>query len=161
MKAEIIGQAIIVDLSSEEVFKVQAGGNIGDRSGVTLPDAKINVWPLSAIEPDNSLKDHWSMDRLEIGLKAPFRGRLDTDGDLSIFVPAIKLSDVRIAKAHLPRKSIETPSLKGEDRETFLSSVIPKKGVIVNFGGSLRKIDTDSCYYDNGQRRTTRRKSAH
>ncbi len=150
MKAERTPQAIIVSLSSEEVFAVRAGRVVGDRPGVTLPEAKISVWPLSAIEPDNSSKDHWSIDRLERGLAAPLRARLDTDGDLSVFVPAIKLSDVRITDGRLSRELIETPDLKGEDREKFLSGAIPEKGIIVNFGGSLKKVNIGSYCYSNG-----------
>lgn len=147
MKAERTEQAIIAHLSQEEVFSIQAGNVVSGRPGITLPDAKINVWPLSAIEPDDSLKDKWELDRLEKGVSAPLKGRLDTDGDLSIFVPAIKLSDVRIPGARIARESIETPGTKAEDRERFLLHAIPEKGVIVAFGGSLKHVDVNDTYY--------------
>lgn len=148
MKAERTERAIIVHLSQEEVFSIQAGNVVSDRPGITLPEAKIHVWPLSAIEPDDSLKDRWSIDKLEKGLNAPLKGRIDTDGDLSVFVPAIKLSDVRIAGGSLPRELIETPGTKDEDREAFLRHAIPQKGVIVNFGSSLKVINVNAVYYE-------------
>lgn len=147
MKAERKGQAIVVSLSAEETFSVQAGNVVSSRPGVTLPDAKINVWPLSAIKPDNSLKDKWAIDRFEKGLVAPLEGRLDRDGDLAIFVPAIKLSDVRISGGNIPREQVETPGTKDEDRERFLGHTIPEKGVIVVFGGSIKEIDVNNIYY--------------
>ena len=147
MKTEIKHKAIVVSLSQEETFKLQAGATISDRPGVTMPDAKITVWPLSAIEHDDSLKDQWSLDRLEKGSKASLKGRLDTDGDLSVFVPAIKLSDVRISLANLPREKIKTPGVEGEDRETVLAHQIPEHGVIVNFGGSLKEVDANTFFY--------------
>lgn len=137
MKSEKTGNTLTVHLSQDEIFRLQAGNVVSDRPGVTLPDAKIHVWPLSAREPDDSLKDQWSMDRLEKGLSAPLKARLDTDGDLSVFIPAIKLGDVRISGASIARDSIETPGVKDEVREKFLRHVIPDKGLIVNFGGSL------------------------
>lgn len=141
MEAERTGKAIIVHLSQEEVFAIQAGNVIGDRPGVTIPDAKIQVFPLSAIEPDDSLEDKWVTDRVEKGLKVPIRGRLDTDGDLSVFIPALKLSDVRISSGSIARESIETPGVEGKDRKRLLHHAIPENGVIVKFGGSLRVID--------------------
>ncbi len=146
MKAERTPQAIVIRLSEEETFRVKAGNVVGDRPGITLPDAKINVWPLSAIEPDDSLQDQWSLDRLEKGLSVPLKGRIDTDGDLSIFVPAITLSDVRISGRSIARESIETPGTRDEDREEYLSKTIPEKGVIVVFGGSLRVVDINASF---------------
>ncbi len=148
MKAEKREQFIIVSLSQEETFSVQAGNVVSDRPGITFPDAKINVWSLNAIEPDDSLKDQWELDRLEKGLSAQLKGRLDTDGDLSIFVPAIKLGDVRISGSSIARELIETPGTKDEDRERFLHHAIPAKGVIVAFGGSLRVVDVNAAYYE-------------
>ena len=147
MKTEKTPKIIVVSLSQEEVFKIQAGNVVSDRPGITMPDAKINVWPLSDIEPDDSLKDRWSDDRLEKGLRAPLRGRMDTDGDLSVFVPAIKLSDVRISFASLPREAIIMPGTRDEDKKEFLKKAIPEKGVIVAFGGSLRIVDVNAEYY--------------
>ena len=147
MKAEIKHKVIVVSLTQEETFAIQDGKAISDRPGVTMPDAKINVWPLSAIEPDDSLKDRWSDDRLEKGLRAPLRGRMDTDGDLSVFVPAIKLSDVRISFASLPREAIIMPGTKDEDKDEFVKKAIPEKGVIVAFGGSLKVVDVNATYY--------------
>ena len=147
MKVERTEEQISLRLSQEEVFKIQAGNVVSDRPGITMPDAKINVWPLSAIEPDDSLKDRWSDDRLEKGLRAPLRGRMDTDGDLSVFVPAIKLSDVRISFASLPREAIIMPGTRDEDKKEFLKKAIPERGIIVHFGGSLKVIDVPRLYY--------------
>jgi len=147
MKAERAGSVIVVHLSQEETFRIQADNVVSDRPGITMPDAKINVWPLSAIEPDDSLKDKWELDRMQKGLSAPLKGRIYTDGDLSIFVPAIKLSDVRISGGSIARESIETPGTKDEDRERFLHHAILKKGVIVKFGGSLKVISVGPAAY--------------
>lgn len=141
MKSEKTGHALTIHLSQDEVFELQAGNVVGDRPGVTIPDAKVNVLPLSAKEPDNSLEDQWSIDRREKGLSAPLKARLDTDGDLAVFVPAIKLSDVRISGASIARDLIETPGVKDEAREKFLRHAIPDKGVIVSFSGSLKVIE--------------------
>lgn len=144
MKSEKKGDMLAVHLSQDEVFRLQAGNVVGDRLGLTLPDAKINVWPLSAIKPDDSLRDKWTMDGLEKGLAVPLEARMDTDGNLSVFVPAIKLTDVRISGAHIARESIETPGLKDKGREGLLHHAIPEKGVIVAFGGSLKEVDVNT-----------------
>ncbi len=147
MKTEKSGDTLTINLSQDEVFRIQAGDVVTDRPGVTMPDAKIHVWPLSVIDSDDSLKDKWSVDRLEKGLSTPLKARLDTDGNLSVFVPAIKLSDVRISGANIARDLIQTPGVKDGDRERFLHHVIPTKGVIVNFGGSLKVIEIGPTAY--------------
>lgn len=141
MKAERGERFIVVSLTREEVFSVQAGRTIGDRPGVILPESKIEVLPLSAVEEDNSLNDRWAIDRLDKGLAAPLKANLFPNGDLQIFVPAIKLADVRISHARLPRESIKTPMTEEKDHKEYVSMTIPEKGVIVNFGGSLRIIE--------------------
>ncbi len=147
MKAERKNNAIVVHLSADETLKLQDGQNVGGRFGVTSPDAKITVWPLNAIANDDSLKDLWSLDRLEKASKASLEGRLDIDGDLALFVPAIKFSDVRISSASLPKEEIKTPGVEGEDRKTVLARQIPEKGIIVNFGGSLKEVDVNTFSY--------------
>jgi len=147
MKAERTPQAIIVRLSQEETFSVQAGRTIGDRPRAILPDSKIEVAPLSAVQEDDSLKDQWSLDRLEKGLKTPLKGNLFPNGDLQVLVPAIKFSDVRISHASLPRETIVTPMTEDKDRAEYLSKTIPEKGVIVVFGGSLKTVDVNASFY--------------
>lgn len=148
MKAERTQQTIIVRVSQEEVFSIQAGRTIGDRTRVILPESKIEVSPLSAVEEDNSLKDRWAIDRLEKGLAARLKANLFPNGDLQIFVPAIKLADVRISHATLSRESIATPMTRDKDREEYLSKTIPEKAVIVTFGGSLKMIDVNAAYLE-------------
>ena len=137
MEVERKGKQIVVNLTREEVFGLQEGKTIhGGRPGVTMPDAKVEVIPLSAIEPDDSAKDRYSDDRLEKAIKAPLKGNLFSNGDLQIIVPAIKLTDVRLANARLPRESIETPT--SNDKKGLVEHVIPQDGVRLNFGGSLK-----------------------
>lgn len=151
MKAEKREQFIVVSLSREEIFSVQAGRTIGDRPRAILPDSKIEVAPLSAVQEDNSLENQWSLDRLEQGIKAPLKGNLFPNGDLQILVPAIKLSDVRISHARLPRGDIATPMTDEKDRTEYLSKTIPEKGVIVVFGGSLRVVDVNASFIKLGK----------
>ena len=139
MRSERNEQSIAVYLTAEEVFCLQAGQTVGERLGVTVPESKVEVLPLCAVEEDDSLKDkRWSDDRLNVGQKALLRGRLYTNGDLQVIVSAITLNDVRIRAAHLPREKIETPMT---DDRGFLTHVIPEGGVIVHLGGSLQIVD--------------------
>ncbi|GAI42640.1 unnamed protein product, partial [marine sediment metagenome] len=115
MRAEREQNQITISLTAKEVHALQAGKTIIDRPSVTMMDAKVEVSPLSAIEEDNSGKYRYSLDRLEKGREAPIRGMLYPDGDLVIFIPKIKLSDVRIAQAILPKKKIETPLSPNRD----------------------------------------------
>ncbi|MBI4089346.1 MAG: hypothetical protein HY424_01405 [Candidatus Levybacteria bacterium] len=141
MEVEKREKEIIINLTQEEIFELQRGKTIhGGRPAVTMPDAKVDVLPLRAIDPNDSLseKDRWADDRLEKARKAPLKALLFSDGDLQIFVPAIKLTDVRVASARLSRKSIETPGTK--DREGLVKHVIPQEGIRLNFGGSLRHV---------------------
>lgn len=145
MKVERNEREIIVDLSAEEVSALQARKTVGDRPGITCPDAKIEVLPLGAIEPDGSLEDRYTPNRFEKGLATPLKGELFPNGDLRIIVPAIKLSDVRIGGARLPREAIKTP-MTG-DNEEYVSLFIPEQGIRLRFGGSLQIIDVFSDYY--------------
>ena len=145
MEVEKRKKEIVVNLSREDVFDLQAGNTIygqnkthGDRPAVTMPDATVDVFPLSTIEEDNSLKERYSDDRLEIAEKTPLKGSLWPNGDLQIFVPAIKLTDVRLVGAILPREAIETPNT--ENRKGLVEHVIPQGGVRLNFGGSLKTV---------------------
>lgn len=140
MEVEKRGRQIVVNLSAKEVFALQDGRTIGDRPGVTIENAKVEVIPLSAIEPtDESLKDQWSINRLELARKAYLKGELLGNGDLRIIVPGIKLSDVRLGIARLPRKFIDAPS-------DLLEHIIPKKGILLKFGGSLQVVDVPSFF---------------
>jgi|WetSurMetagenome_2_1015567.scaffolds.fasta_scaffold247923_2 hypothetical protein len=145
MEVEKRRREIVVSLTREDVFDLQSGNTIhGDRPAVTMPDAKIEVTPLSAIEPDDSLRDMWNPDRLEKAQEALLKVYLWSDGDLQIFVPAIKLTDVRIAGATLPRESIKTPGTK--NGKALVRHVIPTDGVRLNFGGTLKTINIPSFF---------------
>lgn len=138
MEVEKRGREIVINLTRKEVFDLQTGRTIGDRPGVTMSDAKIEIVPLGAIEPDDSLKDRWAIDRLEKATKAPLNGILFSNGDLQIIVPAIKLSDVRLTNAKLTKESIKTPITNARND---LINVIPENGVRLNFGGSLKVVN--------------------
>ena len=151
MEVEKKGEQIVATLTREDVFGLQAGKTIfgenrvhGDRPAVTMSDANFEVAPLSAIEQDDSLKDRWSMDRLEKAMKAELKGHLSSDGDLRIFVPAIKLSDVRLGGAKLPRESIKTSGT--ENGRALIEHVIPPNGIILNFGGTLKTVNIPSFF---------------
>lgn len=144
MKAERNENTIDVYLTAGEVHAIQGGQTIEDRLGVTMPDAKIEVLPLSVVGLDDSLRDRYAADRLRKGLSSQLKGNLYANGDLQVIVPAIKLTDVRIKAARLPREAISTP-LIGDGKE-LVQHVIPEEGVIVHFGGSLEIIDVNSYY---------------
>lgn len=136
---------IVIGLTQKEVFGLQAGQTIGDRSNVIYPDAKVEVLPLSAIEEDTSLTDKFAADRLDQGLAAALRGNLFPNGDLQVIVPSAKISDVRIGFATLLRQAVFTPLT--ENREAFLPTVIPEGGITLIFGGSLQVVDVDALSY--------------
>lgn len=143
MEVEKRKKEIVINLTRDDVFDLQKGNIIGDRYGITLPDANVEILPLNYSEPDESLIDQWSTDRLEIAEETPLKGILYSDGDLQVMVPAIKLTDCRIAKATLSREAIKTPSVK--DRK-FKRHMIPPHGVIVNFTGSVQNINIPSYF---------------
>lgn len=149
MQVERRENQIAVRLSREEVFAVSDGRIIGDRPGVTMPDAKIEVLPLSAIEEDDSGRNRYASDRLERAIAAPLRGNLFPNGDLQIIVPSVKLSDVRVSQAELSREQIETPLT--EQGKELLEHVIPEGGVVIYFGGSLREVDVNKFFNERGE----------
>jgi len=145
MRAEREENQIAIHLTQKEVEVIIAGRTVGDRPGVTMPDAKVEVLPLSAIEKDDSVGDRYSADRLERARAAALRGILFPNGDLQVIVPAVKLIDVRVAEARLPREGLETPLTK--QGSELVNHVIPEKGVVVYFGGSLQVLDVDNFFY--------------
>lgn len=139
MEVEKRNNQIVAALTRDEVFDLQNGHTIGARPSVTMIEAKVEVIPLSAIERDSSLKDQYSRDRLEKIKKAKSKTFLWSDGDLQVFVPAILLTDVRVASITIPRESVETPGT--EKRKELVEHVIPQEGIRLNFGGSLKIIN--------------------
>jgi hypothetical protein len=138
MRGERDQQGISIYLSREEVFQLQAGNTIGDRLGVTTSDAKVEVLPLNAVTEDDSLKDLWANDRLKVARSAALNGKLLSNGDLQVIVPAISLSDVRVSSVTLPREQISTPMTESTE---YLHNVIPEQGVTLYLGGSLQVVD--------------------
>lgn len=145
MKAERARNRIAIHLTAEEVYAVQAGRRVGDRVGATVPDATVEVLPLSFFGQDESGEHRYSDDRLARGLEAPIRGNLFSNGDLQVIVPDIALCDVRISHVKLPRDKIETPGSQERDID-LIRHQIPEQGVIVYLGGSLKVVDVDSYY---------------
>lgn len=135
MKGEKDQNNLSIYLTVEEVYRLQDGHIVGDRLGITHPDSKVEVLPLSAVEPDDSLKDKWSDVRLTKAQTTELKGNLFSNGDLQVIVPAISLSDVRVASLQLPRERIST------ENEAYLTQMIPEDGVIVRLGGSLKVVD--------------------
>lgn len=151
MEVEKRNAQIIVNITQEEIYELQRGRSIygknkahGDRPAVTMPDANFAVSPLKSIEPDDSLKDIWTIDRLRNAKKAQLKARLLSNGDLEVFIPDIALSDVRLGSAKLPRELIETPGT--EDSKGLVEHVIPEGGIQLNFGGSLKIINIPDFY---------------
>ncbi len=138
---------LLVGLTSEEVTALQDGRMLGTRGGATFHDAKVEVLPLSAIDPDDNEGDRYSDDRLERGLKASLRAHLDSAGDLRVFVPAAKLTDTRIAGAILTRDQVEFMGAD-ESRDPMIS-LLPEKGIALAFGGSLKRIDIMAEYLED------------
>lgn len=138
MKGERGQNIISIYLTADEVYRLQDGHTVGERLGVTHPDSKVEVLPLSATEEDDSLKDQWSDDRLTRAQTAELKGNLFFNGDIQVIVPAISLSDVRVASLHLPRERV---SIQMPENEAYLTQMVPEGGVTVHLGGSLRVID--------------------
>lgn len=132
---------ISVSLTADEVHGLWSGRMIGTRSHVIVPDAKVEIFPLSSISIDESGKDKHAIDRFSKALAAPLKGHITPNGDIQIFVPEVVISDVRVAYADISRDQFDTPlSRNGQDAED-LKRNIPDKGVRVNFGGSLKIVD--------------------
>ena len=134
MRVEADTRQIMVNLTGEEVITVQEGGAVGERR---LGGLKVEIYPLSAIQEDDFQEHRYDADRLEQGRAAALKGVLSEDGDLSVYVPGIKMCDVRITSARLPRGSIE---VQGQTTDSLLAT-IPPSGVLINFGGSLEIVD--------------------
>ncbi len=137
MKAERSESQLTVSLTSDEIRAVQAGRTVGDRSNVILMDAKIEILPLGAIEPDDSAQYRFSDERLEMARTTPVKGKLFPNGDLQIFLPNIVLADVRVAERVVAKKDIQDQMQQGQIVDLW----IPENGVRVAFGGSLKVID--------------------
>lgn len=140
---------IAVSLTADEVHDLQAGRMIGTRSHIIVPDAKVEVFPLSSIDVDESGRDRYAIDRLTKAKAASLKGHITPNGDLQIFVPEIVISDVRVAYAEISRDQFDTPLSKNEQAAEDLKRNIPDKGVRVNFGGSLKVIDIDQFTYSD------------
>lgn len=136
MEVEKRNEQIVINLTRDEVLRLQAGKAVyGDRPGVTMMDAKVDVFPMKVIDPNDSEGDRYSDNRLERAIKSSLRATLASDGDIQLFVPIAKLIDVRLTHSVLPKESIETPITN--DRQDLLG-VIPEGGIRLNFGGSLK-----------------------
>lgn len=134
---------INIRLTRDEVFRLKdENQTIGER---TISGSKIEVSPLSDIEDDDSEQYEWTLDRLEKALKSKAKAYLYPNQDIHIFIPKIKLLDVRIARTFVERDGFETPLSQGKDSEGLIGT-LPEEGVIVHFGGSLKVIDIPSAY---------------
>jgi hypothetical protein len=120
-----------IKLTAEEVHRVQAGGVVGDRNGLT-PDSKVIVAPLGQIQEDDSGAYRDDDRRTTIADLSPARCRVDSDSDMTVFVPEIALVDSRTPGVEIPLERIEVP----EGFEA-LAENIPPSGVLVHFGGSV------------------------
>jgi hypothetical protein len=133
-----------LSLDWREMSALQNGQTLGER-GAIFHDSKVEVLPLGAIDPEDNEGDRYSDDRLERGSLAPLRAHLDEAGDLRVFVPAAKLTDVRITGAELARSQVEF--MGSEEAREFMISLLPEKGIVLAFGGSMRIIDVMSEAY--------------
>ena len=124
---------LVINLTSDEVFAVQAGRTIGERGGLLL-DSKVEILPLGKIMVDDSDKDRWNDSHLEKAQTTPLYARILPNQDLQIGIPEIVLSDVRVSDRIIRRGEILV--FDEEIRE-----LLPEEGVKLNFRGSLQVID--------------------
>lgn len=139
MEVERSKDSLVVHLTAEEVFAIQAGKTVGERGGL-LPDSKVEIIPLKKIAPDDSNKDQWTDDRLEMARKAPLIACVFSNQDVQIAIPEIVLSDVRVAGRNIPNGEIV---LFDENAR----HVLPSEGIRITFGGSLQVVDVLRNYY--------------
>lgn len=134
MEARIIDNKAVISLSDQEVLDLKEGQRQGTRSNVLMPDAKIEVFPLSAIEEDKSGEYEWNLDRRERAEAAHARAQFDTTGDLRLFVPYLKLTDLRVPGFTLRPEQVEITEPNYAEE---LRRLIPPEGIVVGFGGGV------------------------
>lgn len=136
MRVEQFTSHMEVFLTPKETLGLLGGRSVGDR---LLGEAKVEVWPLSAIEEDPTTGDKWAQDRLTKGLTVPVRGIVFSNGDVQVILPNVVLQDVRVTDRLVPREKFEAPL--SPNPEELIRQTIPPGGVRVFFGGSLKIID--------------------
>ena len=144
MYGERNDNSINIFLSRKEVFQVMDGKTVGERLGLTYPDAKVEVIPLSMREDDTSKMYRYSEDRLERAQSTLGKAFYSTNGDLLFYLPDITLRDVRLTGVTFPRESISPLTT---DQSNIRDTIIPQRGVRLLFGGSLLTVDIPQ-YFD-------------
>lgn len=132
---------LVIKLTSDEVDRVASGSIIGDRGGL-LPDSKVEVSPLFVREKDDSNQHRWNDNRLELASKMPLLTRIFPNQDLQICIPDLVLSDVRVTGRTIPLSAIELP-------DEAMREFLPQEGVRLEFGGSLKLINTPDSFYED------------
>lgn len=148
MDIERRGKHIHITLTNEEVCGLRNGNTYSERAGLTYPDSKVTVAPLSEIDPEQRLNDEkiYALDRLIRSLTTPFRAMLDTDADLRVFVPDIATVDVWVSGGKISKENIETS--EGPDWREQQLKIIPEGGIVVEFQGSAKIVDVMPLFYE-------------
>jgi hypothetical protein len=144
MRAEKRCSSLSISLSSQEVEILLADKIVGERVGITTPDAKVEIIPLSLRGEDPTKAYQFAEDRLQRAIDAVLQGEISGNGDLSIIVPFIALSDCRVSRLYLPFHSIMAPTIANPSN--YIASLIPKGGVYLLLGGSLQTVNVDDYY---------------
>ena len=93
---------------------------VGERIGITQPDAKIELRHLSAIEPSST--------------RNGTRAQLFENGDLIIFLSEQDFRNWPQDGVSIERASVETPLIEDKQFRTgLLETAIPEGGVLVDF----------------------------
>lgn len=131
MRVEGLPSHTEVSLASGEILRLQKGEFVGDGlSG----GAKVEVWPLSAIEEDPTVDDKWA-DRLREALTVLVKGEVLPNGNIRVFLPNIALHNVGIVGRLVPRENFEAP--QSSTPKELIERTIPPGGVRILFRDSL------------------------
>lgn len=139
-----MGKSLVITLEDREVCSLQRGEFVGRRGGL-VPESKVEVYPLSHRDPEAVVTN--TFDASTVYLEQRARGEephvqveLYGNEDLCLYVPDAALYDRRIGAFSIPRDEIKVPHMESEEAEGRLD-IIPRDGVILNFGGSLERLN--------------------
>jgi hypothetical protein len=97
---------------------------VGERVGVTQPDAKIELRSLSDINPHHPPIDDGALPRTQ----------LFDNGDLVIYLSNATINDMPSDGVRIERSAIETPLIADKEfRKGLLEAAIPSGGIVVDF----------------------------
>lgn len=121
--------ALFLDFSEEEVFRLIDGHLGGGRNNPLGLGGKINVHPLS--------------NDFEAGIRSEHTLEVSGDNDIDIYIDERRLRDVRVVGLHFPKEAIIGRA--GNAHLEHFRSLLPHDGIIVRFAGSLAVVNV--CDY--------------